>query len=415
MTTDTDGRAYGRETGTWDPELVEVGAGTPSGELLRRYWHPIATSEEATDRPTEIRILGEDLILFRDRSGVPGLLEPRCCHRGTTLYFGRVEDDGIRCPYHGWLFAADGTCLDQPCEPDGGRNRPRYRQPWYPVVEYNGLLFAYLGPADRQPVFPRYDIFDGFDPETEEVEIVDHFAFGGPSVAPCNWFQTHENVMDPYHVFILHVAISGPQFSPQLEIWPHIEWQRHDWGVTSTQDRQLPDGTILHRVTEVRAPTIRVIATPTLTVLGKTNNLSWALPIDDTTTRVFAMLRKPKGAEAQGMAVYAGDKSWFDLTDEEHQYFPGDYETQVGQGPITRHSTERLATSDRGVSLVRRQFKEQVRIVADGGDPIGVSFDEGAGPATVVAGNYIVGPDTDLDTIPLSDSLRRMADRTVDR
>ena len=407
MTTDDDGRAYGREAGTWDPELVEVGAATPSGELLRRYWHPVATSAEVTTRPQEVRVLGEDLILFRDGSGRPGLLEPRCCHRGTTLYFGRVEDDGIRCPYHGWLFAADGTCLDQPCEPDRGRNRARYRQPWYPVVEYNGLVFAYLGPADRQPVFPRYDIFDGLDPETEEIEIVDHFAFGGPSIAPCNWFQTHENVMDPYHVFILHVAISGPQFSPKLEIWPRIEWQRHDWGVTSTQDRDLPDGTILHRVTEARVPTVRVIATPTLSVLGKTNNLSWALPIDDTTTRVFAMIRKPRGAEAQGMAVYGGDRSWFDLTDEEHQRYPGDYEAQVGQGPITRHSTERLATSDRGVSMVRRQFKEQVAVVAAGGDPIGVSFDEDEGPVPVLAGNYIVGPDTDLEEIPLSDTLRR--------
>ncbi len=401
-----DGRAYGREQGTWDPELVEVGAGTPSGELLRRYWHPIATSAEITNRPQEVRVLGEELIAYRDLSGTVGLLEPRCCHRGTTLHVGRVEDDGIRCPYHGWLFAADGTCLDQPCEPDRGRNRDRYRQPWYPVVEYNGLVFAYLGPADRQPVFPRYDIFDGLDPETEEIEIVDHFAFGGPSVAPCNWFQTHENVMDPYHVFILHVAISGPQFSPDLEIWPSIDWQRHDWGITSTQDRTLADGTILHRVTEARVPTVRVIATPTLSVLGKTNNLSWALPIDDTSTRVFAMIRKPKGEPAQGMARYDGDRSWFDLSEEEHQRFPGDYETQVGQGPITRHSTERLASSDRGVSMVRRQFKEQVRIVAEGGDPIGVAFDESEARQSVVAGNYIVGPDTDLDTIPLSDSLR---------
>ena len=224
-------------------------------------------------------------------------------------------------------------------------------------------------------------------------------------MAPCNWFQTHENVMDPYHVFILHVAISGPQFSPQLEIWPTINWQRHDWGVTSTQDRRLPDGTILHRVTEARIPTVRVIATPTLSVLGKTNNLSWALPIDDTTTRVFAMLRKPKGSEAQGMATYAGDKSWFDLSDEEHQRYPGDYETQVGQGPITRHSTERLAASDVGVSMVRRQFKEQVAVVAAGGDPIGVWFDEAEAAPPVVAGNYVVGPDTELEDIPLAETL----------
>jgi nitrite reductase/ring-hydroxylating ferredoxin subunit len=399
-----DGRAYGRKAGVWDPELVEVEAGTPAGELLRRYWHPVAPSLDATDVPKRVRLLGEDLILYRDHSGKVGLLEPRCCHRGTTLYFGRVEDTGIRCPYHGWLFDADGTCLDQPCEPDRGRNRGSYRQPWYPVHEYHGLIFAYLGPAEKQPVFPRYDILEDVD-EDEEVVVVDHFAFGGPTEAPCNWFQTHENVMDPYHVFILHNTISGPQFDPRLEIWPTIAWQRHPWGVTSTQDRRLDDGTVLHRVTEARFPTIRVIATPTLSVLGKTNNLSWAVPIDATTTQVYVLLRKPRGGPQQGLPVYAGDKSWFDLDEEGHQRYPGDYETQVGQGPITLHSEERLASSDRGVSMVRRQFKEQVAIVAGGGDPIGVWFDEAVAAVEVVAGNYIVGPNTDRSNLPMIDTV----------
>lgn len=400
-----DGRAYGRDTGTWDHELTDVAAGTPTGELLRRYWHPIGRSDEATSRPSEVRVLGEDLVLYRDLSGTPGLLEPRCCHRGTTLYIGQVEDDGIRCPYHGWLFGADGQCLDQPCEPDRGRNRESYRQPWYPVVEYHGLLFTYMGPPNKQPVFPLYDIFDDFDETTEEMVVIDHFAFGGPNVAPCNWFQTHENAMDPYHVFILHNAISGPQFDPKLEIWPRIDWQRHDWGITATQDRELPDGTTLHRITEIRVPNVRVIPTPTLTVLGRTNNMSWALPIDETHTRVFALVRKPKGGPAQGLPVYAGDKSWFDLTDEEHQRYPGDYETQVGQGPLTLHSTEHLSSSDRGVSMVRRQFKEQVRIVAEGGDPVGVSFDD-AGVDSIIAGNYIVDNNTDLSEIPIAETLQ---------
>jgi phenylpropionate dioxygenase-like ring-hydroxylating dioxygenase large terminal subunit len=396
-----EGRAYGRPAPTWDPALVEVGPGSASGELLRRYWHPVARSSDATSVPRPVRVLGEDLILFRTtdpagspRGGTVGLVVPRCCHRGTTLYFGRVEAEGIRCPYHGWLFAPDGTCLDQPCEPDRGQRsgdaRARHRQPWYPVVEYHGLVFAYLGPAGRQPVFPRYDIFEGLGDE-EEIVVVDHFAFGGPTEAPCNWFQTHENSMDAYHVFILHNAISGPQFDPRLEIWPRVSWQRHRWGISCAQDRDLPDGTTLHRVTEVRVPTIRVIPTPTLSVLGKTNNLSWALPIDDTHTRVYALVRKPRDQPAQGLAVYGEGWSWFDLTEEEHQRFPGDYETQVGQGPITLHSEEHLASSDRGVSMVRRQFLEQVAVVAAGGDPVGVTFDPSASPVSLIAGNYIVG------------------------
>lgn len=386
--TDTAGRAYGRPAGSSDPDLIEVEAGTRAGELLRRYWHPVARSSDATEVPREVRLLGEDLILFRDRSGSPGLLTPRCCHRGTSLYYGKVEDDGIRCPYHGWLFAADGRCLDQPCEPDRGRNRERYRQPWYPVVEYHGLVFAYLGPPDREPVFPRYAIFEDLGPD-EEIVVVDHFAFGGPPVAPCNWFQTHENAMDPYHVFILHNAISGPQFDPRLEIWPEIDWQRHEWGVTATQDRQLPDGTTLHRVTEVRLPTVRVIPTPTLSVTGPTNNLSWAVPIDRTHTRVYAMLRVRDEADVEGLPVYAGERTWFELSETEHQRYPGDYEAQVGQGPVTLHSEEQLASSDRGVSMVRRQFKEQVERVAAGDDPVGVSFDPAAPPIEVLAGNYL--------------------------
>ncbi|MEJ7801194.1 MAG: Rieske 2Fe-2S domain-containing protein [Ilumatobacter sp.] len=405
MTVTDDGRAYGRQQGRPDPELYEVDAGTPAGELLRRYWHPVARCEEATALPRNVRVLGEDLVLYRSLDGTPGLMYPRCCHRGTTLLFGKVEQHGIRCPYHGWLFAEDGRCLDQPCEPDRGRNKDSYRQPWYPVVEYHGLIFAYLGPAEKRPVFPRYDIFEGLEPEIEEIVIIDHFAFGGPSDAPCNWFQTHENAMDPHHVFILHNAISGPQFDPKLEIWPRIDWQRNELGITATQDRELPDGTTLHRVTEVRVPTVRVKPTPTLTVLGPTNNLSWALPIDDTHTRVYAMVRKPKDRPAQGLAVYADGKSWFDLTDDEHQRYPGDYETQVGQGPITLHTEERLASTDRGVSMVRRQFKEQVRRVADGLDPTGVNFDTADALQRFVAGNYIVGPDTDRSTIPLIESL----------
>jgi hypothetical protein len=143
-------------------------------------------------------------------------------------------------------------------------------------------------------------------------------------------------------------------------------------------------------------PTVRVIPTPTLSVLGKTNNLSWAQPIDDTHTRVFAMVRKRKGQPAQGLPVYDGDRSWFELDDDEHQRFPGDFEAQTGQGAITLHSEERLASSDRGVSMVRRQFKQEVQIVAEGGDPSGVEFDDADALVEIGAGNYILQPSTDV-------------------
>ncbi len=383
------GTGYGRNLNpSYDHDLVEVGSGTRGGELLRRYWHPFARSDEATDIPKEVRLLGEDLVLFRDLNGRAGLVVPRCCHRGTTLLYGKVEEDGIRCCYHGWLFDIEGYCLDQPCEPDRGRNKAGYRQRWFPVVEYNGLIFAYLGPPEKKPVFPRYDIFEDMT-DDDDIVIVDHFAFGGPIVAPCNWFQTHENSMDPYHIFILHNAISGPQFHPDLQNWPEIDWQTTDYGITATADRDISDGRHLHRVTEVRFPTIRVIPTPTLLYTGKTNNMSWAVPIDDTHTKVYAMVRKPKGQPAQGLPVYAGSQTWFDLTDEEHQRYPGDYEAQVGQGAITAHSDEHLSSSDRGVSMVRRMWKQQLDVIDAGGDPLGATFDESAAIFSLRAGNYL--------------------------
>jgi len=152
-----EGTAYGRAQQHPNDTLTKVGPGTPCGEYMRRFWQPVLASKNVTTRPKEIRILGEDLLVFRDGSGRPGLLYPRCMHRGTTLLYGHVEPDGIRCCYHGWKFAVDGTCLDQPCEPNGGLNKEAARQPWYPVQEKYGLVWAYMGPPDRMPVLPDFD------------------------------------------------------------------------------------------------------------------------------------------------------------------------------------------------------------------------------------------------------------------
>lgn len=206
------GTGYGRPRPTWMRELTEVGPGTPMGELLRRYWHPVGLTADAGDTPRAVRALGEDLVLFRDGLGRPGLVEARCAHRGTTLYYGKVETRGIRCCYHGWLFDAEGQCVEQPCEPGGGAQRGRIRQPWYPLQERYGLVFAYLGPPDRKPTLPRYEVLERLDVGEFLEADASSIGGGGPVIIPCNWLQHYENLMDTLHVPILHGSFSGAQF-----------------------------------------------------------------------------------------------------------------------------------------------------------------------------------------------------------
>jgi phenylpropionate dioxygenase-like ring-hydroxylating dioxygenase large terminal subunit len=384
------GTAYGRTAPAFDAELVQVGPGTPGGEMLRRYWHPIAVAADIGRRPMKVRVLGEDLVLFRDLRGRPGLLYPRCAHRGTTLYYGRVEDDGIRCCYHGWLFDVEGHCLDQPCEPRdhvaSPAYRARYRQPWYPVAEYLGLVFAYLGPPDRKPVLPRWDVFEAV-PEGEEI-VADGGNIGlEGETTPCNWVQTHENVMDPYHVFVLHSSHSGTQFVPLMGILPEVSWYETPLGVKSHQDRRRPDGATFHRVTEVVMPNVRIVANPRVRRYGPSDSVAWTLPIDDTTTRIFTLYRTPRGQRHERMRF--DGRRWAELTEEEHQRMPNDYEAQVGQGAITLHSEEHLTGTDRGVVMFRRRLRQQIAAVREGRDPLGVTFDPARAIVHVEAGNFL--------------------------
>ena len=160
------GSAYGRKASTYDErKSPRVGAGTPCGDscaattgIRSRF------AMKPRREPRQVRILGEDLILFRDGRGRAGLLTPRCAHRGTSLFYGKVDEHGIRCCYHGWQFDVEGRCIDQPCEPGGGLHKERVFQPWYPVEERYGLIFAYLGPPDKRPALPRWDVLETLDP-----------------------------------------------------------------------------------------------------------------------------------------------------------------------------------------------------------------------------------------------------------
>jgi phenylpropionate dioxygenase-like ring-hydroxylating dioxygenase large terminal subunit len=382
--------AYTLKEPTYNARLTEVGRGTPMGELLRRYWHPVGLAADAGATPRPVKVLGEELILFRDGQGRAGLVYPRCCHRGTTLYYGKIEERGIRCCYHGWLFDVEGRCLEMPAEPEpAGVQCQRVRQPWYPAQERYGLVFAYLGPPEKKPVLPRYECLEVMAPG-EFVEADDSsIGSGGIVIAPCNWLQHFENVVDPYHVPILHGSFSGPQFVEQMAAFPKVKFEYGAQGVKAISTRPGADGKKFRRVTEAIVPTLRVVPNPRVAQYGMVESIGWTLPIDDTHYRIYVAGRvKEKGELAKFKSRYNG-KTWAELTAEEHQKFPGDTEAQVGQGPITFHSEEHLMTTDQGVGMLRFLLQKQVDAVAAGGDPIGVAFSEKDAYVKFDAGQYL--------------------------
>lgn len=384
------GTAYGRPEPTYRAELTQVGPGTPMGELLRRYWHPIGLAGDATDTPRQVRVLGEDLILFRDKAGRPGLVYPNCAHRGTSLYYGKVEERGIRCCYHGWLFDVQGHCVEQPCEPEGGRHRDKVRQPWYPVQELYGLIWAYMGPPERKPVLPRYECLERLD-EGEFLEANDDsIGGGGPQVIPCNWLQHYENLVDPFHVVILHSTFSGTQFVEQMAVMPQVSWDVQEQSVRTLSVRKLPDGKTFRRISEAGIPTLRVIPSPRVGRWGRVESIGWVLPIDDHHYRIYVVGRvREAGDLARMRSRPDGKRLWEELSEAEHQRYPGDYEAMVSQGAIAKHSEEHLATTDRGIVMLRRFLQKQLETVQQGGDPAGVGFDPAAPPVHFSAGNFL--------------------------
>ena len=379
--TDTLGRAYGREAGHSDLVLTQVGPGTPGGELLRRYWQPIAMSSEATDLPRKIRRLGEDLILFRNKKGEAGLLMPRCIHRGANLFYGKVEEDGVRCCYHGWKFGCQGQVLDQPCEPGRGTRKNKLRQPWYPVVEQFGAIWAYMGPPAKQPLFPIYSAFENLQ-DDEEV-VASYLNTGGEFTdfpARYNWFQHFDNASDHYHIQILHKEISGSHFTDRRwDVWPEVSWRNSDAGdsVLTYTKRDLGNGQAWMRIEQALMPNILTI--PPFYGDGPSPHLWFFIPFDDTTYVQVQLIRQKKGFfwNPEEVAGYGPDnKLWRDMTPEEHQRYPSDQEAQESQGITTLHSDENLAASDAGIVKQRLLFKRLAKIVAEGGDPVGVAFTE---------------------------------------
>jgi phenylpropionate dioxygenase-like ring-hydroxylating dioxygenase large terminal subunit len=396
---DVEGSAYGRQSGSFDKELTEVGAGTPCGELMRRYWHPIAVSAKVAMRPQKVTLLGEELILFRDGYGRPGLLTPRCAHRGASLYYGKVEEGGIRCCYHGWSFDVRGRCLDQPCEPVDSTYRERIRQPWYPVEDLYGLVFAYMGPPEKKPELPRWDVFEDLAPgETIYAHGPTGFGVGADDTIdtiPWNWLQDWENYMDPFHVPILHARHSAIQYVPEAANLPAVTFDRAELGMKYTAHRKTNDGRVVERVTLALLPNVKVVPDQRLDVTGPTTFLGWLVPVDDRRHRIFHAMRVPAGVDGAALfdsvarpRAMGNDVTWSDMSEAEHQQFPSDWEAQSSLGAITLHDQEHLATSDRGIIMLRRLLRDQIKLVQNGGDPIGVTFDPSQAVKKVESGNF---------------------------
>jgi nitrite reductase/ring-hydroxylating ferredoxin subunit len=372
------GAYLAREVAAPDPLLTQTGAGTPCGEYLRRYWQPVAFARDLGDVPRRIRIMGEDLVVFRDRSGRVGLLQLHCTHRGTSLEFGITMERGLRCCYHGWVFDVDGRILQTPGEPAESTLRHRLCQGAYPTHEFSGLVFAYMGPPELRPAFPVYDTF-----ELSGLEL--HPAAG--FMLPCNWLQVKDNSMDPVHTSFLHALSSGYHFTAAFGELAELEWQETAYGMIYIATRRVDD-LVWVRVCDFMAPNVhqftRELEEATRERIAyRPVVIRWAVPLDDTHTMNFelAQVDPAWGLDAAAIARPGFGQS-ADRSYEERQRHPGDYDAQSSQRTIAVHDLEHLASTDRGVIMLRKIVRDGIRAVEAGETPLGVALKPGETIAT---------------------------------
>ena len=373
-------------------ELTSTGSDTPMGNLLRRYWWPVAVTADLEDRPTYIRILGEDLVLFRDRRGRIGLLGARCAHRRANLCIGTTGAEGLRCRYHGWLFDTHGRLLDTPGVSLGPDFRNRVRQLSYPVEELGGLLFAYLGPAPAPPL-PRFDFM--VQPGQRIARII--------GFADSNWLQLAENGVDPLHVTFAHAMTwKGVAAAPV-----HLSFEETEWGLVYRSgrpiDRQnqyafrkqhwlMPGATLASegygRMTSNDFGAFR--GGHDLMPRGVRYNV----PIDDTHTMLVRVIWLPEGTPAQYAEPLLQTPDWRQEAVEPYrEYRRMEDATALGydwpvsvsaqdatildsMGPISDREHEHLMPSDRGVVMIRKLLRDALKAVASGQDPKGIIRDQ---------------------------------------
>jgi len=361
------------QQGTSDAELTAIGKGTACGEYMRRFWQPVALSSEVGELPGLVRILGEDLVLFRDGSGKLGLLHKHCAHRGASLEFGIIADNGLICAYHGWHYGRDGCLIKAGSEPLNSPVCSRVSQGAYPVREVDGIVFAYLGPVEHQPEFPRFDTH--CLPNTRAIPFV--------VTTPCNWLQVYENTQDPIHVIHLHARSSGVQFGVASGVDQIIDYRDTPLGMINVQTRRI-DNHLWTRTTESILPNANQTGAiweeaENAKLFQRVSMLRWMVPVDDTCTRTLGWryFRDDLDPRGQGDANSIGlenidfyGQTESDRSYEQRQRQPGDYEVQVSQRSIAVHELENLASSDAGVVHLRRLIRKNLRRLNEPAEPL---------------------------------------------
>ena len=354
---------YMRDVPEHDGELTETGPGTPMGEYMRRHWQPVCLSKQLADLPVGLKVLHEDLVAFRDKSGEVGVLHRHCSHRGTSLEYGIVSEHGIRCCYHGWLFGVDGTILETPGEPPNSNLKNSFRHGSYPALERDGLVFAYLGPPDERPAFPERETFG-----RDDIEKVPFLVNHGN-----NWLQTYENMMDPVHSVFLHSRMTGLQLSQAFGELPHVEYDEthNGGGIVYISKRRLPNDKVWVRHVHHRFPNEAHFGT--LFDIGGEEVLfqrvyvtRWIVPHDDTSCSFYGWRFFDKGLPGGDRSRVGINTIDFDGQAESpdfetKQRSPGDWEAQAGQRPIAIHALEHRASTDAGVTLLRQLLRQAVR------------------------------------------------------
>lgn len=352
--------------------LTQVGPGTPMGELMRRYWHPIAAVAELDDNPTKpVRLMGEDLVLYKDLGGNYGLVDRHCPHRRADLSYGYVEQCGLRCNYHGWLFDHTGACTEQPYEEtadSGSRFKEKVHIKAYKAEAKAGLIWGYMGP-EPVPLVPTWEPFtypNGF------VQIVF-------SEIPCNWLQCQENSIDPVHFEWMHANWSlrlRGETGPYAPTHMKIEFEEFEHGFVYRRVRADTDEN--HPLWTVG----RVCLWPNALFTGE--HFEWRVPVDDETTLSVGWFLNRVPTESEPYVQQRIPYWTSPIKDEEtgrwidSHVMNQDFIAWVGQGTIADRTKEHLGKSDVGVIMTRKRFQDDMKAVAEGRDPKAVIRDPAA-------------------------------------